>query len=132
MEKITYPQCCMPSKICDWNKHLYLKHFQDCTRSGGICTVTGMGAADIKFPLMEALTREVDLKGVFRYCNDYQSALELVATKNTGVKKLVTHHFDIEDTIEAFDTSRHRKGNAIKVLIHVQKRDKNNKKPFDK
>uniref|UniRef100_A0A0K8VLK8 Sorbitol dehydrogenase n=2 Tax=Bactrocera latifrons TaxID=174628 RepID=A0A0K8VLK8_BACLA len=103
-----------------------------CTRSGGICTVTGMGAADIKFPLMEALTREVDLKGVFRYCNDYRSALELVATKNTGVKKLVTHHFDIKETIEAFDTSRHRKGNAIKVLIHVQKRDKNNKKPFDK
>lgn len=103
---------------------------------------------------MEALTREVNLFGVFRYCNEYvmymyrhayknkllictymyfsyQSALELVSTKDTGVKKLVTHHFDIKDSIEAFDTSRHRKGNAIKVLIHVQKRDKNNKKPFD-
>ncbi|XP_054089070.1 sorbitol dehydrogenase [Zeugodacus cucurbitae] len=102
------------------------------TRSGGICTVVGMGAADVKFPLMEALTREVDLNGVFRYCNDYQSALELVSSKDTGVKKLVTHHFDIEDSLEAFDTSRHRKENAIKVLIHVQKRDTNNKKPFDK
>lgn len=78
----------------------------------------------------------IHVKIFFFTCVDmhfsYQSALELVSTKNTGVKKLVTHHFDIKDSIAAFDTARHRKGNAIKVLIHVQKRDKNNKKPFDK
>ncbi|XP_053958391.1 sorbitol dehydrogenase-like [Anastrepha ludens] len=102
------------------------------TRSGGNCVVVGMGADEINLPLMEALTREVDLLGVFRYCNDYESAMHLISEGKSGMKKLVTHHFDIKDSVEAFDTARHRKGNAIKVLIHVQKRDKNNKEPFDK
>lgn len=46
------------------------------------------------------------------------------------VKKLVTHHFDIKETAEAFNTSRYGLEGAIKVMIHVQPRDKNNKTKF--
>ncbi|CAD6996094.1 uncharacterized protein LOC110118116 isoform X2 [Ceratitis capitata] len=58
------------------------------THSDGICTVTSMAATEMKFPLMEALTREVDDVGVFCYCNDYKAGLELVASRDTGVKKI--------------------------------------------
>ncbi|XP_043951332.1 sorbitol dehydrogenase isoform X2 [Drosophila biarmipes] len=100
------------------------------TRSGGIVVVVGMGAAEVKLPLINALAREVDIRGVFRYCNDYAAALAFVASGKVNVKRLVTHHFDIKETAKAFETSRKGLGGAIKVMIHVQPRDTNNPRKF--
>ncbi|XP_073834505.1 sorbitol dehydrogenase-like [Musca autumnalis] len=98
------------------------------TRSGGCCVIVGMGAPEVKLPLINALAREVDIRGVFRYCNDYPAALALVASGKVNVKRLVTHHFDITETDKAFETARKGLGGAIKVIIHVQPKDTNNKK----
>uniref|UniRef100_A0AAG5CNH5 Sorbitol dehydrogenase n=1 Tax=Anopheles atroparvus TaxID=41427 RepID=A0AAG5CNH5_ANOAO len=98
------------------------------TKSGGVGVVVGMGAPEVKVPLINALSREVDIRCVFRYCNDYPFALSLVASGKTNVKRLITHHFNIQETAEAFNTTRHGLGGAIKVMIHVQPRDKNNPK----
>jgi L-iditol 2-dehydrogenase len=100
------------------------------TESGGCMVIVGCGPPEVKIPLIGSLTREVDIRGVFRYCNDYPAALALVATGKAKVKRLVTHHFDLTETLDAFDTSRHGKGGAIKVMIHCQPRNKNNPKPF--
>ncbi|KAG5679843.1 hypothetical protein PVAND_009380 [Polypedilum vanderplanki] len=100
------------------------------TASGGCFVIVGCGPPEVKLELMSALTCEVDIRGVFRYANDYQAALALVATGKVNVKKLITHHFDITETLDAFDTSRYGKENAIKVMIHCQPRNKNNPKPF--
>ncbi|XP_011189502.2 sorbitol dehydrogenase [Zeugodacus cucurbitae] len=97
------------------------------TRSGGCVVIVGMGAAEPKIPLINALAREVDIRGVFRYCNDYPAALALVASGKVNVKRLITHHFDITETAKAFETARYGHGGAIKVMIHVQPRDANNK-----
>lgn len=98
------------------------------TRSGGCAVLVGMGAQEVKLPLANALAREVDIRGVFRYCNDYPAALSLVASGKINVKRLITHHFNIEETLDAFNTSRHGLGGAIKVMIHVQPKDTNNAK----
>lgn len=98
------------------------------TRPGGIFVIIGNGPSNVSVPLVYALNREVDIRGVFRYCNDYPTALELVASGKANVKPLITHHFDITETADAFNTSRHGLGGAIKVMIHVQPRDKNNLK----
>lgn len=100
------------------------------TRSGGVVVLVGMGGAEAKLPLVNGLVREVDIRGVFRYCNDYPAALALVASGAVNVKPLITHHFDITETAEAFNTSRHGLGNAIKVVIHCTPRNKNNPKPL--
>lgn len=96
------------------------------TRNGGCAVLVGNGPLNVKVPLINALSREVDIRGVFRYCNDYPLALALVASGIADVKPLITHHFDITETKDAFNTSRHGLGGAIKVMIHVQPRDKNN------
>lgn len=96
------------------------------TRNGGVAVLVGNGPANVNVPLINALSREVDIRGVFRYCNDYPVALALVASGRADVKPLITHHFDITETKDAFHTSRHGLGGAIKVMIHVQPRDKNN------
>jgi len=88
------------------------------TKSGGTLVVVGLGKPDVKFPIVDALVREVDIKGIFRYVNCYPTALTLVASGAVNVKPLITHHFKLEQSLEAFETSRTGAGGAIKVMIH--------------
>lgn len=89
------------------------------TKAGGVAVLIGMGKPEMTIPLGDALIREVDIRGVFRYVNDYATALEMVSSGKVNVKPLITHHYKMEDTLKAFHTSRTGEGNAIKVLIHA-------------
>jgi len=88
------------------------------TKSGGCVLLVGLGPSEVKVPIVDAATREVDIRGVFRYANCYPIALAMVAAGVVDVKKLITHHFTIEETKEAFETSRTGAGGAVKVMIH--------------
>ncbi|XP_033343097.2 sorbitol dehydrogenase isoform X1 [Megalopta genalis] len=90
------------------------------TRSGGVAVLVGMGAPEVQIPLFDALSREVDIRGVFRYVNDYADALNLLATKKIDVTPLITHHFNIEDTVAAFDAAKSGQTDVIKVMIHCK------------
>ncbi|XP_028026519.1 sorbitol dehydrogenase-like, partial [Bombyx mandarina] len=98
------------------------------TKSGGVAVLVGMGAPEQTVPLAGALSREVDIRGIFRYVNDYPTALAMVASGKINVKPLVTHHFSIEESLEAYEVAR--QGAGIKVMIHVQPRDTNNPQKF--
>nr|CAD7394207.1 unnamed protein product [Timema cristinae] len=91
------------------------------TKSGGVIVIVGMGSAEANIPLTEALVREIDIRGCFRYCNDYPIALAMIASGKVNVKELITHNFKIEETLEAFEVARSGKGNPIKVMIHCRK-----------
>lgn len=91
------------------------------TKSGGVAVIVGMGASEVKIPLVNALAREVDIRGIFRYANDYPIALSMVASGVANVKKLITHNFTLEDTIKAFEVAKTGTGNPIKVMIHPLK-----------
>ncbi|XP_076293970.1 sorbitol dehydrogenase isoform X2 [Lasioglossum baleicum] len=90
------------------------------TKSGGVAVMVGMGAPEVKIPLINALCREVDIRGVFRYANDYEDALNLLATKKIDVKPMITHNYKIEDTVAAFDISKSGQTDVIKVMIHCK------------
>lgn len=47
------------------------------TRSKGIVVLIGMGKMEQTLPLASAIIREVDIRGVFRYANEYVSSLSL-------------------------------------------------------
>ncbi|CAG2057233.1 unnamed protein product [Timema podura] len=93
----------------------------ESTKSGGVIVIVGMGSAEVNIPLTEALVREIDIRGCFRYCNDYPIALAMIASGKVNVKELITHNFKIEETLEAFEVARSGKGNPIKVMIHCRK-----------
>ncbi|XP_071644867.1 sorbitol dehydrogenase isoform X2 [Temnothorax longispinosus] len=90
------------------------------TETGGVVVLVGLGASEVQIPLINALTREVNIRGVFRYANDYNDALNLVASGKVDVKPLITHNYKIEETKQAFETSRTGAGGAIKVMIHCK------------
>lgn len=86
-------------------------------KRGGVVVLVGMGHPDISLPVLEISMREVDIRGVFRYCNTYPAALELVSSGKVNLKRLVTHRFKMMDALDAFETARNRVGKAIKVII---------------
>ncbi|XP_014359369.2 sorbitol dehydrogenase [Papilio machaon] len=94
------------------------------TKSGGVAVLVGMGSPELTVPLAGSVAREVDIRGIFRYVNEYPIALSMVASGQINVKPLVTHHYSLEETLEAYEVAR--KGLGIKVMIHVQPRDTNN------
>lgn len=99
-------------------------------KSGGCVVLVGMGAAELTLPITDGLIREVDIRGVFRYCNDYPAALALVSSGKINVKKFITHHFDITETQKAFDYARNGLEGAVKIVIHCTPRNKNNPVPL--
>lgn len=96
------------------------------TELGGVLTLVGIGTTNMNLPITIALVREVEIRSAFRYANDYPAALAMVANGTIDVTKLITHHFDLRESVEAFKTARYGLDGAIKVMIHCQGRNMNN------
>lgn len=90
------------------------------TRRNGVVVIVGLAETHARIPL-RPLFHEIDLRGIFRYCNEYPMALELVASGRTNVKDLITHNFSMEETLKAFSTAVSGEGNPIKIMIHCNK-----------
>lgn len=89
-------------------------------RTGGSYVQGGMGGDEITFPIMAACTKELTIKGSFRYSSgDYETALELVSSGKIDVKKLISRKVGFEEAEKAFEDVR--QGKAIKVLIEGPK-----------
>jgi len=91
------------------------------TKPGGVLVIVGMGKPEVKIPLIDALVREVDIRGIFRYVNCYAKALELVASGKVNVKPLITHRYKLEQSHEAFQATGSGDSGAIKVIISCEK-----------
>jgi len=50
----------------------------------------------------------------------YPVALALVASRKAAVKQLITHNYNLEETVAAFETAK--TPDALKVMIHCQKK----------
>ncbi|XP_063722701.1 sorbitol dehydrogenase-like [Symsagittifera roscoffensis] len=85
--------------------------------AGGKMALVGLAPSDdLTLPMITASCKEVSITGVFRYANCYPTALNLVASGKVDVKKLVTHRFDLKDSIKAFATTFN--GEGVKVVIN--------------
>lgn len=88
------------------------------TYPGGNIVMVGRGSFDVTIPYTVAATKEVDIKGIFRYANCYPAALDFVSSGAVNVKPLITHHFPLHEAVEAFETAKSPSSNAMKVMIH--------------
>ncbi|THW01824.1 GroES-like protein [Aureobasidium pullulans] len=85
-------------------------------RMGGSYVQGKMPHADIPFSMVDACTKELTIRGSFRYGpKDYETALGMVATGAVDVKKLITKTVPFEDAEQAFHEVK--EGKVIKLLI---------------
>lgn len=87
---------------------------------GGKVFVIGVGKPEMQIPFMRLSTQEIDLQFQYRYANTWPRAIRLVESGVIDLKRLVTHRFDIEDAVRAFETAADPKTGAIKVIIQSE------------
>jgi len=71
-----------------------------------------------QFPVFEIINRELTVRGTFRYVNCYPPAIALAAAGAVDVKSMVTHHFPLDETVEAMRWVDANKDKVIKAVIH--------------
>ncbi|ODQ81220.1 hypothetical protein BABINDRAFT_160605 [Babjeviella inositovora NRRL Y-12698] len=85
-------------------------------KAGGTYVQVGMGKDDVNFPLTVMGTKELTVRGLFRYSyDDYKMAVKLVSENRVDVKKLITHRVKFDDAVKAFELVRD--GKAVKCII---------------
>ncbi|OJA13789.1 hypothetical protein AZE42_00520 [Rhizopogon vesiculosus] len=92
------------------------------TKTGGTFVQVGMGNPNITIDMFVVLSKELIVKGSFRYgAGDYPLAIALAASGKVDVKPLVSHRFPFNQAREAFETTRNGKSpdgkGVIKAII---------------
>lgn len=91
----------------------------DLIAKGGKIVMVGNIHSPVSIDFFKLNFKEADILLTFRYCNDYEAAIEGVASGKIPAEKLITHRFDFEQTEEAFLTAYEKADTAVKVVIRV-------------
>jgi L-idonate 5-dehydrogenase len=70
-------------------------------RPRGVVVNVGMGG-DMNVPMQQVTVKELDLRGTFRFHEEFGWAVELMRAGLIDVKPLITHTLPLDDAVEAF------------------------------
>ena len=76
-------------------------------RPRGIVVQLGMGG-DMTLPMMQITGKELELRGSFRFHEEFPLAVEMMSKGLIDVKPLITHTIDFDDAIKAFEMAGDR------------------------
>ncbi len=75
----------------------------------------GLGG-DVSLPLNLLVSKEIDLRGTFRFHGEFAQAVDLLNRKVIDVRPVISHTAPFERAIEAFELAAD-KSQAMKVLL---------------
>eukprot|EP01133_Synstelium_polycarpum_P026368 gene26368-31703_t len=85
-------------------------------RGGTVVQVGNLPGGSIPVPANAVMARELDLKGSFRFGEEFYEAVELIVSGEIGVLRLVTGEFPLEEAPEAFAVALDR-SRSVKVVL---------------
>lgn len=88
-------------------------------KRGGVIVAVGNIAKDTSYPFLEISRKEVDIRPVFRYCNNYPLIMEAVNSGRIDLKQINPREFPFEESDAAFRYTVDNAQEVIKTLIHV-------------
>ncbi len=89
-------------------------------RPGGVAVLIGLPPDPmVSLDIVQVASREVDIRGVFRYANCYPAALELAATGRVQLEPLITQRFGLSAAGEALDFADRQKRASMKVMVEL-------------
>ena len=86
------------------------------TAPAATVVLVGTGA-EITLPLDVVQSRELVIKGVFRYAHVYPAAIELAASDQVRLDDMVTSHHDLDGAVDALLAAR-RDPTSLKAVVH--------------
>ena len=87
----------------------------DALRPRGVIVQVGLGG-DVTLPINVIVAKEFDLRGAFRFHEEFAVAVELLNKGLIDVKPLISGIFPYQDSIRAFQTAGDRT-KSMKVLV---------------
>jgi len=76
-------------------------------RPRGVVVQLGMGG-DMTLPMMQITGKELELRGSFRFHEEFELAVEMISKGLIDVKPLITHTIGFDDAVSAFELAGDR------------------------
>ncbi len=92
----------------------------DLLRPGGTLILTGIPRFDrVSFAIDLMRRKEITIINIRRQNQCTQKAIDLVASGKVDADFMITHHFSIEETQEAFELVAEYRDGVVKAMIHL-------------
>jgi len=86
--------------------------------AGGVVVLVGWPEiARPEFPLETILEKELDVRGVNRYCNTFPAAIRLLSDRRVDLRPLISHRFSFSSVVDAFSFAAGSPSETIKVMV---------------
>jgi L-idonate 5-dehydrogenase len=93
-----------------------LRNAFDALKPHGVIVQVGFGG-DVPLPMNVIVAKEFDLRGAFRFHEEFAVAVELLNKGLIAVKPLISNVFSYRDGVKAFETASDR-SKAMKVMVN--------------
>ena len=91
----------------------------DLLRPGGALVLVGLPVEPVQFDVPGATVKEARIETVFRYANNFDRAVNLIASGKVDLKPLITDTFDFRDSIAAFERAAKGLPQDVKLQIRL-------------
>ena len=88
----------------------------NCLKPKGILIQLGLGG-DVLIPLVSVTTKELNLKGSFRFHSEFELAVNMMKKKLIDVNPLITHKIDFKDAVDGFQLAMNSNKKSMKVQL---------------
>ncbi len=88
-------------------------------KRGGKIVMVGNIFGETPFNFFQTNAKEIDIIGVFRYCNLFPTAIDLCRRKQVDTKPIVTNYFHFSEIQNALEYAINQKQAAIKTVINM-------------
>ena len=87
-----------------------------CLKPKGTLIQLGLGG-DVLMPLVSVTTKELNIKGSFRFHSEFELAVKMMKKKLIDVKPLITHSIPFQNAEQGFKIAMDEKENSMKVQL---------------
>lgn len=94
---------------------LAVRNGLDWLKPRGTLVQLGLGG-EITLPQNKIVAKEIEVRGSFRFHEEFQWAVELLSSGKVNVNPIITNTFRVEDAVAAFDAASDR-NKSMKVQI---------------
>ncbi len=105
---------------CAGAKATILNSVDYCKKGGRIVFVGVSADEEVPFKMNRAISKELELKTIFRYNNIFKTAIQAVAAGQIQIDRIISDSFKFEDAINAFEYAANNKEKTIKAVIEMQ------------